>query len=552
MWFRTEKQRVSSKPYVLEFKRADKNETESVRTLTDARRQAEELSDTLKTDVIVWGEDSKGKFQVAVASCVDDAASSEASPLIKQLYQQSLETSLTIKDRLMLELDPEHIKGIAHMFSAIKLFAKQFGDATQPRSNRIPYRLLQKSLTQHLEYHYAHASCIGVLAGIVSSELRQDPAFKTIDGLNGLGNPDKEHFDNGVTPQPMLLEQAGEKQVMDFVSLFVGLPPGAKTPVVLLFEGEPTSYGGIGNVPAFLGMLYAKADEAVVVPWLHKLTTRANPYKNQTILVGRKTLRTIKPTFSRPWGDVVLPPDMSAELHLIEQSIMQKETLDAKGLSIKRGLLLSSRPGCGKSAAIQSLTEALHGKCSILLVESFESVRQLYEFAASIAPAVVVLEDLDLITTNRTDYDAVRDNTTGELLQVLSGTTEYGNVLTVATTNHPEKIDPALANRAGRFDAHVRMKEPTKADKLQILNIHLRRYQVPSELAPLVIELFEKELASLPIVGADIDEFVRVGVKRGLLHPGTMLPEDFKPGAIAIKSLQAKQPSNPTGFGASA
>jgi SpoVK/Ycf46/Vps4 family AAA+-type ATPase len=83
----------------------------------------------------------------------------------------------------------------------------------------------------------------------------------------------------------------------------------------------------------------------------------------------------------------------------------------------------------------------------------------VYHLAQTIAPAVVILEDLDLMTKSRDNpyAFAVKDDVTGELLQVLSGGSAYSDIITIATTNHPEAIDQALAKRAGRFDAHIRM-----------------------------------------------------------------------------------------------
>ena len=137
--------------------------------------------------------------------------------------------------------------------------------------------------------------------------------------------------------------------------------------------------------------------------------------------------------------------------------------LKAEGLTIKRGLLLSGPPGDGKSTAIECFVNDIAGEATILVVEAVEHIRAVYHLAQTLAPAVVILEDLDLMTKSRQNpyaYAAGKDDVTGELLQVLSGGSAYADIITIATTNHPEAIDEALAKRAGRFDAHIRMGHP--------------------------------------------------------------------------------------------
>ena len=76
----------------------------------------------------------------------------------------------------------------------------------------------------------------------------------------------------------------------------------------------------------------------------------------------------------------------------------------------------------------------------------------------------------------------VKDDMTGELLQVLSGASAYPDVITIATTNHFEAIDVALSSAAGRFDAHVRMGYPTDDEKLRVLELYLDRFNVHDKL----------------------------------------------------------------------
>lgn len=157
-----------------------------------------------------------------------------------------------------------------------------------------------------------------------------------------------------------------------------------------------------------------------------------------------------------------------------------------------------------------------------------------------LAPSVVILEDLDLITKNRQNPYAsmTKDDVTGELLQVLSGGSAYADVITIATTNYPEAIDEALAKRAGRFDAHVRMGYPSAAERQSILDLYLDRFSVEDELTRRrVQQALDRDLGKLNLVPAHIEEFVKAGVKRARL--ARRIPEfsDFEPGIESTKSI---------------
>ena len=152
----------------------------------------------------------------------------------------------------------------------------------------------------------------------------------------------------------------------------------------------------------------------------------------------------------------------------------------------------------------------------------------------------MILEDLDLMTRSRQNPNqlAVKDDVTGELLQVLSGASSYPDVITIATTNHCDAIDEALSRRAGRFDAHVRMGYPTDDEKQRVLDLYLDRFGVADELTRRRLEMvLAKEFGRLHLVPAHIEEFVKAGVKRARIARRAPEYSDFEPGIEAIKSI---------------
>jgi SpoVK/Ycf46/Vps4 family AAA+-type ATPase len=173
-------------------------------------------------------------------------------------------------------------------------------------------------------------------------------------------------------------------------------------------------------------------------------------------------------------------------------------------------------------------------------------MRAVYHLAQMIAPSVVILEDLDLITKSRENpYATVsKDDVTGELLQVLSGGSAYGDVITIATTNHPEAIDEALAKRAGRFDAHVRMGYPSDDEKQRILELYLDHFRVTDDFTRRRLQqVLNRDFGRLHLVPAHIEEFVKAGVKRARLAHRSPEYQDFEPGIEATKSIAAMKPT---------
>ena len=118
------------------------------------------------------------------------------------------------------------------------------------------------------------------------------------------------------------------------------------------------------------------------------------------------------------------------------------------GVPWKRGILFVGPAGNGKTHAVKALINAL-GQTS-LYVKTFVgrgpdqfAIRAVFEQARRSAPCILVLEDLDsLITAGNRSY----------FLNELDGFAGNDGILTVATTNHPERLDPAILNRPSRFD----------------------------------------------------------------------------------------------------
>jgi AAA+ superfamily predicted ATPase len=362
--------------------------------------------------------------------------------------------------------------------------------------------------------------------------------------LSGVGSADRNIIMSSMRPHKVTLSIDGELHVLRPRTAFRGTVPGTGAHFMLLAQGsgKPGFSHGLDSV----GLVYAEQDETAVIGLVRALLREANPFKNRVVLVNRD-LRTVRSRISdRSWKDIVPHDRAREELDFIAASIRDRDMLKAEGLSIRRGLLLSGPPGDGKSTAIECFVNDIAGEATVIIVEAVEHIRAVYHLAQMLAPTVVVLEDLDLMTKSRQNiYSSVsKDDVTGELLQVLSGGSAYADIVTIATTNHPEAIDDALAKRAGRFDAHVRMGYPSDADKERVLDLYLDRFGVDDELTRRRLhQTLKKDLGRLHLVPAHIEEFVKAGVKRARLARRVAEFSDFEPGIEATKSIATAKPA---------
>ena len=337
------------------------------------------------------------------------------------------------------------------------------------------------------------------------------------------------------TPNKVTLNIDGELQVIRPRTVFRGTLENGSQFMVIAQKGNRAPF-----VVDSVGLIYREEDESAVIALVRRLLRESNPFKNRVVLVNRD-LRTVRSRISqRSWNDIIPQEQARAELDFIAASIRDREMLKSEGLTIRRGLLLSGPPGDGKSSAIECFVNGIAGEATVIIVEAIDHIRSVYHLAQLLAPSVVILEDLDLITKNRDNpYSSLsKDDVTGELLQVLSGGSAYADVITIATTNHPEAIDDALKKRAGRFDAHVRMGYPSAVDRQRILDLYLDRFGLEDELTRRhVQQALDRDLGKLNLVPAHIEEFVKAGVKRARL--ARRIPEfsDFEPGIESTKSI---------------
>jgi hypothetical protein len=154
------------------------------------------------------------------------------------------------------------------------------------------------------------------------------------------------------------------------------------------------------------------------------------------------------------------------------QFLSARTAYEEHGVAWKRGALFLGPPGNGKTLCVKALVKLLGIPC--IYVQSFDprypqhSIESIYERARATAPCVIVFEDLDSLIT---------DTTRSFFLNELDGFASNTGVITVATTNHAEKLDPAILERPSRFDRKYHFNLPdaeTRAQYVALWNAKLR------------------------------------------------------------------------------
>lgn len=549
MWFKVENQRSSAGQ---KFTVRCNSEVVGSRVVEErlakgaaaARKTAEILASTLNVTATVFGSDAKGEFVYGVYEVADGAASA-SSPLIKRLFAESAAASLAFKDQLLADIPEDSIKGFASMSAALGYIVAQHKQIKRSAALQISYSTLFRIFCGGSDPSTISLPTNDATIAILTRKLAEMPEWMWLSELSGLGSAERNVVLPSMRPNKVMLNIDGELQVITPRTVFRGVVPGGGAQFMLVVQRDH-SRQTLGEARDSLGLIYREADEAAVIALVRRLLQESNPFKDRVVLVNRD-LRTVRSRMSdRSWNDIIPHEQVRAELDFVADSIRNREMLEAEGLSIKRGLLLSGPPGDGKSTAIECFVNSVAGEATIIIVEAVDHIRAVYHLAQTLAPAVVILEDLDLMTRSRQNPYAYagKDDVTGELLQVLSGGSAYADIVTIATTNHPEAIDEALAKRAGRFDAHIRMGYPNDADKQRILELYLDRFGVTDDFTRRRLQqTLNRDFGRLHLVPAHIEEFVKAGIKRARLAHRAPEYLDFEPGIEATKSIAIAKPS---------
>ena len=261
---------------------------------------------------------------------------------------------------------------------------------------------------------------------------------------------------------------------------------------------------------------------------------------NLTISTEMTVDRKVRVTYEEVGG---LRHEVKAMREIVELPLRHPELFARLGVEPHSGILLYGPPGCGKTLIAKVLaSESEANMYSIngpeimnkYYGETEAKLRDIFKEAKDNSPSIIFIDEIDAIAPKREEaYGDVEKRVVAQLLALMDGLNDRGNVIVLGATNRPDSVDPAL-RRPGRFDREFEISVPNEDGRIEILLIHIRGMPVAED-----VDL--KDLASElhGYTGADIKSLCREAAMKAIRR---YLPEiDLETEKIPSEILQSMQ-----------
>jgi len=261
-----------------------------------------------------------------------------------------------------------------------------------------------------------------------------------------------------------------------------------------------------------------------------------------TILTETSVEKKIRVTYEEIGGLKVQTKRMR---EIVELPLRHPEVFTRFGIEPHSGILLYGPPGCGKTLIAKVL--ASESEANFFSIngpeimnkyygETEARLRDIFKEAKENSPSVIFIDEIDAIAPKREEaYGDVEKRVVAQLLALMDGLTERGQVIVLGATNRPESVDPAL-RRPGRFDREIEISVPNADGRLEILHIHTRGMPLDEDVD---LKTLAAELHGY--TGADIKSLCREAAMKALRN---YFPEiDVETEKISSEILQSMKVS---------
>jgi transitional endoplasmic reticulum ATPase len=241
-----------------------------------------------------------------------------------------------------------------------------------------------------------------------------------------------------------------------------------------------------------------------------------------------------------------LEKELEQVREMIELPMRHPELFQRLGIEPPKGVLLHGPPGTGKTLIAKAVANEIDASFQTIsgpeimskyYGESEEQLREVFEEAEENAPAIVFIDELDSIAPERGEASGdVERRVVAQLLSLMDGLDERGEVVVIAATNRVDAIDPAL-RRGGRFDREIEIGVPDRDGRLEILQVHTRGMPLAEG-----VELEQYADNTHGFVGADLEQLAKEGAMTALrrVRPQLDLESDEIPADV-LESIQVTE-----------
>jgi len=226
---------------------------------------------------------------------------------------------------------------------------------------------------------------------------------------------------------------------------------------------------------------------------------------------------------------------------MIELPLRHPELFKRLGIEAPKGVLLYGPPGTGKTLLAKAVANETDSNfysisgpeiMSKFYGESEGRLREIFEEAQKNAPSIIFIDELDSIAPKREEVTGeVERRVVAQLLALMDGLKDRGQVVVIGATNRPNALDPAL-RRGGRFDREIEIGIPDKKGRYEILQIHTRGMPLDKD-----VDLMKIADLTHGFVGADLQMLCKEAAIHALRRvlPEIDLEQEVIPAEILNK-----------------